>query len=72
MGEVVQLDPEELLHRGRADNRSKGRALLCKWLVEDLKHSQVEISKELGMTRAAVGDLVKRGRQIEKDMGVFL
>ena len=70
--QAVGVEPEELNYRGRSDNRSRGRSLLCKWLVEDLGMTQRDVGEKLGVKRAAVGHMVKKGRSIEKEMGILL
>jgi hypothetical protein len=49
-----------------------GRALACKWLVEDLGMQGVAVAKLLGVTPAAVTQGVERGRRIEAERGVRL
>jgi REP element-mobilizing transposase RayT len=49
-----------------------GRALACKWLVEDLGMRGVAVAKLLGVTPAAVTQGVERGRRIEVERGVRL
>jgi len=39
--------------------------LLCRWLVDDLQYTQVSVAEKLNITRAAVGVLANRGREIE-------
>jgi len=39
----------------------QGRALLCKWLVDDLQYTQVSVAEKLSITRAVVGVLANRG-----------
>jgi hypothetical protein len=69
---TVGVKPEELLIPSRGNARSQGRALLCKWLVVDLKMTQESVSQELGVKRTAVGMSVKRGRDVEKELQVEL
>ena len=70
--EAVDLPPLELLRGGRANARSQGRALLCKWMVFDLKETQVKIAEKMGVTRAAISLLAKRGIAVEQELGVKL
>ena len=67
--EAVGLDDaQEILIRGRQDKRSQGRALVCKWLADDLNMKQIEIAEHLGISQAPVSRLVKRGRVLEKKL----
>jgi hypothetical protein len=68
--ETVGVEKDDLLRQGRANARSHGRALLCKWLVDDLQYTQVSVAEKLGLTRAVVGVLAYRGREIEAQLGV--
>ena len=70
--QAVGVDPEELMIRGRSNKRSYGRALLCKWMVEDLKKPQIEIAKRLDISHPAVSKLVQKGRRLEREMGINL
>ena len=71
-GKAVGLEAEELMRQGRGNNRSEGRALICKWMVVDLKEPQSTPAEMLGISRSAVSILAARGRKIEKEKGVKL
>jgi REP element-mobilizing transposase RayT len=49
-----------------------GRALACKWLVEDLGMKGSAVAKLLGVTEAAVSQGVVRGRKVEEARGLSL
>ncbi|MFC1581909.1 transposase [Planctomycetota bacterium] len=66
------VESVDLLRRGRQSSRSEGRALLCKWMVEDLGYTRVSVAKELGITGPSVGELIEKGRQIEEKKGIRL
>jgi len=70
--EAVGLEPEDLMLRGRSNGRSQGRILMCKWMVVDLKESQIAVANKLGISRSAVSQLVQKGRELEKEMGIEL
>ena len=70
--ESVGIAPEELMVRGRSNERSHGRALLCKWLVDDLKEAQIAVAKQLGIKRPSVSALVQKGRKLEQELGIGL
>ena len=70
--EVVGLSGSDLLVRGRSNARSQGRGLLCKWMVDDLQTLQAEVARKLGISNPSVSVLVKKGRQIENELGVKL
>jgi hypothetical protein len=70
--EILLIKPKSLYNRGQQDTVSQARALYSKWLSEDLGMRKSEIAEELGVSRAAMGRLVKRGEQVEKELGVSL
>ena len=67
--EIVGVKRNDLLRQSRGNARSQGRALLCRWLVDDLQYTQVSVAEKLSITRAAVGVLANRGRGIEAQLG---
>ncbi|MFH1900711.1 MAG: hypothetical protein ABIK26_00485 [Candidatus Omnitrophota bacterium] len=67
--EIVGVKRNDLLRQSRGNARSQGRALSCKWLVDDLQYTQVSVAEKLGIKRAAVGALANRGREIEAQSG---
>ena len=70
--EIMEIERKELDRRGHKNAVSQGRALLCKWMVEDLGESRAEVAKRLGVSRPAMTKLVRRGRELEEDLGVSL
>ena len=70
--EVVGSEAEALMRRGRSDSRSQGRALACKWISDDLGEQKANIAEWLGVSRMAVTKLVRRGAEIESDLGACL
>lgn len=69
---IVGVPTENLKGRSKQRNVSKGRALACKWLVKDLGLTGVEAGEHLGITSAAVSNLVRRGVRLETELGVAL
>src|SRR6185295_1736288 len=55
---------EQIRHSNRRRQAVVGRALACKWLVEDLGVRGVEVARLLGVTGAAVTQGVERGRSL--------
>ncbi len=70
--EVVGLEAEDLMRPGRSDSRSQGRALACKWISDDLGEQKARIAEWLGVSRMAVTKLVRRGAEIDSDLGACL
>jgi len=69
---VMGIERKELKRRGRRNAASKGRALLCKWMVKDLGESRADMAGRLGVSRPAMTKLVRRGQEIEEEFGVSL
>jgi REP element-mobilizing transposase RayT len=70
--ETVNVPEQDLLRRGRQNAQSQGRALLCKWLVDDLGYTRISVAHEMGITGPSVRALVKKGRELEKERGIRL
>ena len=70
--EAAGVEKEELFQAARGNARSRARALLCKWLIDDLKYTQTSIGEKLKISQSTVSKLVKRGRTVEKEMNVEL
>lgn len=68
--EAVGLEKDKLLQRGRGNSRSEGRALLCKWLVDDLSSTRISVARELGITGPSVRALVLKGKEIAHEKGI--
>ncbi|MFC1582189.1 transposase [Planctomycetota bacterium] len=69
---LLDLSVRDLRQRGIKNNVSKGRALLGKWVVDDLGESQAFLADALRISRPAAHKLVKRGREVERELRVKL
>ena len=69
---TVGVPESELFKKGRGNALSQGKALLCKWMVEDLGVKQTEVGRELKISQQAVKRLADKGRLVEIEMGVKL
>ena len=68
--QAVGVKKEELFRRGHNDARSQGRALVCKWMVDDIGEIQADVAKRFRISRPAVSAAVARGRQIERELEI--
>lgn len=66
------IESEALLRRGRLPRQCKARALACKWLVDEMEMSCVDIAKRLSISAVAVGKNAERGRKLVIVMGLDL
>lgn len=69
---VAGVADQEIRHANRRRAAVVGRALACKWLVEDLGMRGTVVAGLLGITGAAVTQGVERGRRLEAERGVSL
>jgi chromosomal replication initiation ATPase DnaA len=67
VGELLGMEPREILTRGRQDRRVKARSLVCYWAVRELGMSMSELAREFGMSIAGIGYAVGRGERIARD-----
>ena len=57
--------PERNIHgKGKHPNEVRARAIVCKWLVEDMGLPGIEVADFLGISSSAVTRCVIRGRQV--------
>ena len=69
---TVGMAPADLLRRGRANGRSRGRMLAAKWMVLDLGESQIKLAARLGIGQSSAARLVVGGVRVERDLGIGL
>ncbi|MEK7475553.1 MAG: transposase [Candidatus Coatesbacteria bacterium] len=67
---VAGVPVEAIQRPGKKPAVAMGRALACKWLVEDLGMQGVAVARLLGVTSGAVSQGIERGRRIEAEKGV--
>jgi len=63
------LKPADIMGNGKRPTQCHGRNLACKWLVDDLGMSEVEVARQLKVTQPTVSAGVRKGRLLEKDGG---
>ena len=64
VAELMDIDPEATIRKGRQKKRAEARGLFCYWCVAELGISQTELSRKLKMTVSGVGYAVTRGKAI--------
>lgn len=69
---MVDVEVDDLKYKGRNNARSVGRALACKWAIEDVGLLSSEVSEKLSIGRSAVSQMKARGRMIEKEQGISI
>lgn len=70
--EVLRCDRSDIFAPGKAKKRVHARSLFCYWAVRELGTSQVELSRQLTLSPAAITQSVKRGETLVKESGYSL
>ncbi len=61
---IYNIDPNEVLRKGRRKPRVDAKGLLCYWAARELKMSLTDLVRQLDMTISGVGYAVQRGESI--------
>ncbi len=65
MAEIYNIDPDEVLRKGRRKSRVDAKGLLWYWAARELKMPLTDLARQLDMTVSGVGYAVQRGESIE-------
>lgn len=69
---VWGLKPGQVRGASKEPQKSQARALACKWMVEDMGRTTIEVGRFMRIGQPAVVGCVKRGRKLETSIGVRL
>jgi putative transposase len=72
VAEVLEIEPDEVLSKGRQARKVKARSLFCFWASRELGISHTELAGKLEMSISGIGYTVERGEAIAKDGGFLL
>ena len=72
VGELLEIDPQEILLTGKQPLRVRARSLVCYWAVKELGMAGTEIAELLGLTQPAVSKAVQRGEKLASDYKLSL
>jgi putative transposase len=61
---IYNIDPDEVLRKGRRKPRVDAKKLLCYWAARELKMPLTDLARQLDMTVSGVGYAVQRGESI--------
>jgi hypothetical protein len=61
---IYNIDPDEVLRKGRQKPRVDAKGLLCYWAARELKMPLTDLARQLDMTVSGVGYAVQRGESI--------
>jgi len=72
VAEVCRLKEDDILSKGKQQEKVKARSLLCFWAVRELGMSLTELARHLGLSVPAIGYSVERGERIAREHGYQL
>lgn len=72
VAELLSVEPQALIGRSKERVISRGRALLCYWLVNELGMSMTSVADRLKIAAPTVSVAVKRGKKIVRDQKLSL
>ena len=72
VAEIYDMDPRDILSRGKQQQKVKARSLFCFWAVKELGLSLRELARRLELGPPAVGYSVERGETIARENGYRL
>ncbi len=61
---IYNIDPDEVLRKGRRKPRVDAKGLLCYWAARELKMPLTDLARQPDMTVSGVGYAVQRGESI--------
>lgn len=64
VAKICDMDPREILSRGKQPQKVKARSLFCYWAVKALSLSKRELARRLEMSPPGIGYSVERGEAI--------
>ncbi|MFQ5874108.1 MAG: transposase [Dehalococcoidia bacterium] len=64
VADIYQMDPPEVVAKGRQQRRVHARSLLCFWAERELGLPITELARRLGMSPPGVGYAVQRGEAL--------
>ena len=72
VAKLLDIEPKDVLIRGKYKQSVKARGLLCYWGTRELKMTTVELAKKLNLAQPTISQSVMRGRKIAEEEGLKL
>lgn len=67
VGELLGMNPEDVLRRGKQRHRVEAHGLLCYWATEELGMTQEALAQRLRVTQPAISSAVRRGEALARE-----
>ena len=72
VAEIYQMEPRDIMSKGKQQRKVKARSLFCFWAVKELGMSLRDMARRLEISPPAVGYSVERGESIARENGYQL
>jgi putative transposase len=72
VAKLLDIEPKDVLARGKYKQSVKARGLLCYWGTRELEMTTVELAKKLNLAQPTISQSVMRGRKIAEKEGLKL
>jgi len=72
VAKLLNIEPKDVLTRGKYKQSVKTRGLLCYWGTRELKMTTVELAKKLNLAQPTISQSAMRGRKIAQEEGLKL
>jgi putative transposase len=72
VAKLLDIDPKDVLARGKYKQSVEARGLLCYWGTRELGMKTVELAKKLNLAQPTISQSVMRGRKIAEKEGLKL
>ena len=72
VAQLLDMEPEDVLARGKYKQTVKARALLCYWGMRELGMTSVQLAQKLNLAQPTISQSAMRGRKIALEEGLKL
>ena len=72
MAKLLDIEPKDVLTRGKYKQSVKARGLLCYWGTRELKMTTLDLAKKLTLDKPTISQSVKKKKKIAEEEGFKL
>lgn len=72
VAKLLNIEPKDVLTRGKYKQSVKARSLLCYWGTRELGMTTIELAKKLNLAQPTISQSAMRGREIAEGEGLKL